>query len=469
MQSFRRLLSTRPRTGAAAATLEVNRLVKLIDQEWGRSNQNILPLLSDVREKETFRGVVATYVRQREFQKATEVFKSGPRECRSDQEAMFAAMLAYSELKTPYAAKQVLMTFNNKKQTVEVQVRCLEILLLGYCKADRLDYVEGILFEWLSRSLLLAERDGGSATETVGQNMLKALDIRKRAKVAKDLEDLLVLRPDLPLPGLSTWEQVCKMYAGRFAWNQCLRLLECVVTNKSLISPSPSPPPTSSLSSSAAPSSSSSSTSSSSTFEKQRLFHDQFGKLYHYTFRALCDGGKFLRAISLLEEMRSSNQPLGHVYLLTHLLKYYRFREGGLDINKDMLEFVMSGIEEGPSGKMREGNAIDTSIGLSSAFVSLLCLRGQPEAAEEIARAGGVSGTVRPSSLAMVINSYVKAGKCNKAEELFWEMRGEGVLDDYHATLAYHQVCEGLRHSKQHQQLSVFMSRFSREVSLPFS
>jgi 2,3-dihydroxybenzoate decarboxylase len=48
----------------------------------------------------------------------------------------------------------------------------------------------------------------------------------------------------------------------------------------------------------------------------------------------------------------------------------------------------------------------------------LLCLRGRPEAAEEIARAGGLGGVIRPSAIAMVINAYVKSGNWAKAEEL---------------------------------------------------
>ena len=448
MMAVRRLLSSSRASGSDRVTA----VIKQVDQSWGQrgvQTQNtdvvLQMLLSDVKERDTFRGVVATYMKQRQFRKAVAVFKCGPVECRGDRETLLAAATAYSELKTPIAAKQVLSGLERDAQKMpEIQMRTLEILLVGYSKVDRMDYVEGILFEWLSR-------------HPEGRKLLEALDIQgKKIKVAQDLQAVVALGPDTTLPALpsaAAWTSVCKMYADRFAWGQCVKIKDLVLH---LLLFSESPPLSSSRSGEA-----------------------NLGKIYHYTFRALCDANQFPRALALLEDMKMRYSKLGlplrNVYLITHLLKYYRFHDGGLEFRKEMLDLIYSGLEEGGGGGGgEEGDAVDTSdaglsqqdgdstsVGLSSAFVSLLCLRGRPEEAEEIARAGGVSGTFRPSALAMVINAYAKTGQWGKAEQLFWEMRDAGVFDKQLAAQAYHSVCDSMRRAKQLQNLALFVTRFS--------
>ena len=451
MMAVRRLLSSSRVTGSD----RVAAVIKQVDQSWGQrgvptQNTDVVlqMLLSDVKERDTFRGVVATYMKQRQFRKVVAVFKCGPVECRGDRETLMAAATAYSELKTPIAAKQVLSGLERDAQkTPEIQMRTLEILLVGYSKVDRMDYVEGILFEWLSR-------------HPEGRKLLEALDIQgKKIKVAQDLHAVVALGPDTTLPALpsaAAWTSVCKMYADRFAWGQCVKIKDLALHHHHrhllLLSESSS-----------------------------RSGEADLGKIYHYTFRALCDANQFPRALALLEEMKirysKLGLPLRNVYLVTHLLKYYRFHDGGLEFRKEMLDLIYSGLEEAGVGGGGGGDATDTSdaglshqdgdstsVGLSSAFVSLLCLRGRPEEAEEIARAGGVSGAVRPSALAMVINAYAKTGQWSKAEQLFWEMRDAGVFDKQLAAQAYHNVCDSMRRAKQLQSLALFVTRFSGHV-----
>jgi len=356
----------------------------------------------------------------REYEKAAAVFKSGPREFKSEVRAVLSAMTAYSRMKQPGAAKQVLLNWKAAAQdplTAELQANALEILLLGYSRADKLDYVEGILYEWLSRS-----------PSPLSGSWLHALGIRKRPKVAEDINKAVGLMDkevgggdsDLEVPGLATWEAVSRIYATRFAWEQCVKILG--------------------LAAKQLPSSS-----------------KELGRLQHITVRALCDGGQFTKALELIEEMRRRGGHIGSAYLLTHLLKYYRHHDGGLAVDKLLLlEHEAEGVDE------EDGETAELE-GLTSAVVSLLCLRGQVDEAEEAIRRRMGSGeeenggSVRPSAVVMVINACVKKDQWGKAEDLFWAARKAGALDDYHATLAYHHVCEGMRSAKQFQALAHFM------------
>ena len=447
----RRAASSGSAGAAASGAPAAAQLRAQIDRHWrsGPGNDDLITLLSDVKSVSTFRGVVQSYVEEREFVKAASVYKSGSRECRSDLESLFAAMRAHSQgLKSPQSAKQLLSKALLRAQpplvlTPADHARALEILLAGYCKLDKLDHVEGILFEWLSRC-------GGGGAQGRGRGLLAALDIprasasasasasgqrRRTAAAAAVTEDLSSILPaagggaDLPPPSLAAWAFVSKMYAQRFAWPQCVKIAEAASSSSSL-----------------------------ATAEKGSSA--EVARLYHYAVQSLCDSNQFPRALKLVDEMRTRSLPLGHVHLLTHLLKYYRFHGGGLEISPEQLETILSGMAP-PSDE-----AAGATTGLTSAFVSLLCLRGRPEAAEEIVRDGGGGGAdessaIRPSAVVMVINALVKAGNWARAEELFWDMRSSAVLDAYHSSLAYHHVCDGMRAASQYASLALFMRRFS--------
>jgi len=405
---------------AATTTASLERAVtKALSR--GGGEQDLSAVLAG-RDAASLHKLVDKLSAARDYEKAAAVFKSGPREFKSEIRAVLSAMTAYSRMKQPGAAKQVLLNWKAaaaNPMTTELQAKTLEILLLGYSRADKLDYVEGILYEWLSRT-----------SSPSSSSWLQELAIRKRPKVAEDLNKAVGLVDKdggggggsgdyVAAPGLATWEAVSRLYATRFAWEQCVKVLGLAA--------------------------------------KQFPSSKELGRLQHITVRALCDGGQFARALELIEEMRRGGAGhLGSTYLLTHLLKYYRHHDGGLVIDKLLPEQEIESVGE------EDGEAVELE-GLTSAVVSLLCLRGQADEADEAIRRrmgsgeeeGG--GSVRPSAVVMVINAHVKKDQWGKAEDLFWAARKAGALDDYHATLAYHHVCEGMRNAKQFQALAHFM------------
>lgn len=432
---FNVIIRSKKSIGAADAISNIDAVMKLIDKAFAKGGNDLQSILQSVESVQTFRGIVQTYNDKKEFIKTTAVFKNGPRECRNDFESILAAMTAYTYLGTPASSKTLLMAMENKKMTSELQALSFEVMIIGYSRTDRLDFVEGSLYEWLIRS-----------GET-GSKLIETLVLKKNEKVSLDLERVFSLNDSLPLPGLKTWAAVAKLYTGRYACEQCLKVLD---VGKSI-----------------------NIGSSSNTLDNDTILN----KIYLYSIRALCDAGHFERAVEIIRELKSRNSggEISDAYLLTHLLKYYRFRDGGFRVSNDQFDAILGRLKkkEDAHGSVGDrdsddfGSRYGSSLGLSSVFVSLLCLRGQPEAAERLLRSEAVAKRVRPSSVVMVINSYVKQDSWQKAEELFWEFFDGNVLNEASARTAYHHVCEGMRDSNQLQSLLLFMEKFAVSASEP--
>ena len=210
--------------------------------------------------------------------------------------AVHAAMEAYCWLRRPSAAKGLLPLIEHRTKAA-TSFKSLEILLPGYSRADRLDAVEGILFEWLSRA----------GAPTSPPPLLAALGLSRRAKNSQDLERVLNLEslvqapgPRLVLPSLAAWAAVSKMYAGRYAWEHCEAILK---SHEPAASVAVIPPADAA----------------------------NLARLYHHCVRALCDAGLFARALDVIARLRALpalREHVGHGHLLTHLLKFFRHREG---------------------------------------------------------------------------------------------------------------------------------------------
>lgn len=229
-----------------------------------------------------------------EHEECAAAFKAASESIMSDA-AVHAAMEAYCWLRRPSAAKGLLPLIEHRSQAA-TNFKSLEILLSGYSRADRLDAVEGILFEWLSRA--------GSPTSP--PPLLAALGLSRRVKSSQDLERVLSLEtlvqspgPRLVLPSLAAWAAVSKMYAGRYAWERC----EAILKAHDPAAAAAIPPADAA----------------------------DLARLHHYSVRALCDAGLFARALAVVARLRSRpalREHVGHGHLLTHLLKFFRHRDG---------------------------------------------------------------------------------------------------------------------------------------------
>ena len=376
-----------------------------------------------------------------------------------------ALMLSYGRLRKPLKARAVAAG------GVKPGHITAALLLDAYCKADKLEQAESLLFSWLQ--LHHGKSDNG--LEELGKQLMlnrgTALSASKFGKfkvsessgvespsMSSPLADIGVADLLAHAPSAAAWQSVALMYSTRNAWFQC-----AVVTRycESLYS------------------SGSNNSRGVSIDDDPMTDFERLCEMYKATLRALCNAEEYAAALLLVSEFRAAH---GTETSLSTLIDFVSIivppilnvltdntaaarvpnsalsPEAYLKETKDLLLLLLQ-----KKGKA-EGLEDRGLRSLSRNYVVSLCKSGLAEDADDLLERLYSSDALHDCIDALCMDKLVMALSEKRdwraAEKWYHRLReAQGGSPD---GMSYHHVCAAMRQAGEHQRMASFMALVSQ-------